>query len=315
MTSIALELERALSAPGDQIAPAALAVARLEHPHLDSRPYLEQLDEFGRQAARRLERIEGARARIAALNHYVFGALGFAANREQYLDPRDNFLNVVLERRLGIPITLSITYIEIGRRAGLTLHGIGFPGHFLVRCDDESEDDALVVDAFNGGALLSEFDCVSLLREHAGDEAEWDPALLRVTSRRAVAIRLLTNLKRAYVALRSFDHARRAADLLLSLDPSAITELRDRGLLSYHLEDFSAALRDLERYLALMPRPVPRADADLAYDDRLDDDVTAPSADPDEAQEGSGEEDEPREERQAIWEHVKSLRRRVASFN
>lgn len=298
---IAIDLERALSAAGDQIAPAALAIARLEHPHLDPRPVLDQLDEFGREAARRLEGVGTRRARITGLNRYMFGALGFAGNQEQYLDPRNNFLNIVLERRVGIPITLSIAYIEIGRRARLPLHGIGFPGHFLVRCDGEQPGDehALVIDPFNTGALLSEFDCITLLREHAGEDAAWDPALLRPAGGRAIAIRLLTNLKRAYVALRSFAHARRAADLLLALDPSAITELRDRGLLAYHLEDFPAAIRDLEKYLSLMPNP--RADRE-----------GSPADAPAEPEDG---EDSPREESQAIWEHVKNLRRRVASFN
>jgi regulator of sirC expression with transglutaminase-like and TPR domain len=310
--AIAGELERALSVPGDRIAPAALAVARLEHPHLDSRPHLAQIEEFGRQAASRLEAVEGAKARVNALNRYVFGVLGFAPNREQYLDPRNNFLNVVLERRVGIPITLSIVYVEIGRRAGLPLQGVGFPGHFLVRCDADHPDgdDTLIIDPFNGGTLLSEFDCVTLLREHAGEDAEWDSALLNPVGRRPIAIRLLTNLKRAYVALRSFDHARKAADLLLALDPSAINELRDRGLLSYHLEDFSAALRDLERYLSLMPQGmVPEAED--ASGRHLDEDEATAAA----SEESDEDAEEPQAESLAIWEHVKHLRRRVASFN
>jgi len=151
------------------------------------------------------------------------------------------------------------------------------------------------VDCFNGGALLSEFDCVNLLREHAGEQAQWSPRLLDAVDRRAIVIRMLTNLKRAYVGLRSFEHARRTSDLLIAVDPSAITELRDRGLLSYHLQDFSAAMRDLERYLQLIPR-------------------AAEPGDEDESGESEGE-TEAREEFKAIWDHVKNLRRRVASFN
>ena len=294
---IAADLNRALNAPGDRIAPAALVIARIEHPHLDARTQLEQLDDFGLQASRRLEGIESTRARVAALNRYVFGALGFAANREQYLDPRNSFLNVVLERRVGIPITLSIVYMEIGRRAGLPLEGVGFPGHFLVRCAaGAGSDEILIIDPFNGGKLLSQGDCLALLREHAGEEARWHPSLVAAAGRREIALRMLTNLKRAYVALRSFAHARAAADLLLSLDPSAIAELRDRGLLSYHLEDFSAALRDLEKYLSLIPR-------------------AESSGDDDGAEAGEEDDEGAREEGKAIWEHVKNLRRRVASFN
>ena len=288
--AIAADLERALSAPGDRIAPAALVIARIEHPHLDARPHLEQLDEFGVEASRRLEGVETARARVNALNRYMFGALGFAADREPCLDPRNNFLNVVLKRRVGIPLTLSIVYIEIGRRAGLPLEGVAFPGHFLVRCAAGSPEAeaTLIIDPFNGGKLLSQGDCLALLREHAGEEARWHASLLAPAGRRAIAARMLSNLKRSYVALRSFAQARKAADLLLALDPSAIAELRDRGLLSYHLDDLSAALRDLEKYLALIPK------------------AESP---------GDDEEGGAREEGKAIWEHVRNLRRRVASFN
>jgi regulator of sirC expression with transglutaminase-like and TPR domain len=288
------DLERALRAPGQQIAPAALLLARLEYPALDPQPYLRQLAEFGTQATVRLEGLPGAHERIAALNGFLFGSLGFVGNRDQYIDPRNSFLNDVIERRLGISITLSIVYLEVGRHAGLPLHGVGFPGHFLVRCEHEA--GPVVIDPFNGGALLTETDCVNLLRAHAGEDAAWHPSLLEATSRLPIVLRMLTNLKRAYVALRSFLHARRVADLLVALDPQAITELRDRGLLSYHLEDFSPALRDLERYLQLMPRAgePPGGDA---------------------TDESAAIDEESRKEFEAIWEHVKNLRRRVASFN
>lgn len=289
---IAADLQRALSEGGDALAPAALAIAQIEYPRLDPAPWVAQLDEFGREAARRMERLGYVRERVIAVNRFVFGALGFAGNREQYLDPRNSYLNEVIERRLGIPITLSIVYIEVGRRAGLPLNGIGFPGHFLVGCDHAGE--RLIIDAFNGGTILSESDCHSLLREHAGDEVPWHPSFLDPADRRTIALRMLSNLKRSYVTLRSFIHARRASDLLLAVDPSAITELRDRGLLSYHLQDFSSALHDLEGYL----RIVTRADPGAARAEDL-----------------SEEDSETREEFKAIWEHVKNLRRRVASFN
>lgn len=312
------DLQRALEAPGGEIAPAALLLARLEYPHLDPDPYLRQIAAFGAQATVRLEGLPDTRDRVLALNAFLFGSLGFSGNRAQYVDPRNNFLNAVIERRLGIPITLSIVYLDVGCRAGLPLAGVGFPGHFLVRCeqqgptraeaagtpagDDAAADDSIVIDPFNGGAILSEFDCVKLLREQAGADAAWHPSLLDPTDRRRIIVRMLNNLKRAYVALRSFEHARRVADLLVALDPESITELRDRGLLSYHLEDFSPALRDLERYLQLMPRVGESAAQPSS---------TAPGPAPEE----SDADAEAREEFEAIWEHVKNLRRRVASFN
>lgn len=292
---IATDLERALSEPGDALAPAALAIAELEYPRLDPTPWIEQLDEFGREAARRVAGLAAVRDQIVAVNRFMFGTLGFAGNQNQYLDPRNSYLNEVIERRLGIPITLSIVYIEVGRRAGLPLNGIGFPGHFLVGCDPE-HGERTIIDPFNGGTLLTETDCRKLLREHAGDEVPWHPSFLDTTDRRAIVLRMLSNLKRAYVGLRSFVYARRAADLLFAVDPSAITELRDRGLLSYHLQDFSSALHDLEGYLRMVTRAEPPqlSSADDAGDE---------------------EEGEEQEEFKAIWEHVKSLRRRVASFN
>ncbi|HSL20656.1 MAG TPA: transglutaminase-like domain-containing protein [Vicinamibacterales bacterium] len=295
--SIADDLQRALNAPDDQLAPAALAIARLEHPRLDARQWLDRLDDIGRDSAHHVSGLGTPRERLIALNRYLFGALGFAGNREQYLDPRNSFLNDVLARRRGIPITLSIVYIEVGRRAGLPLNGIGFPGHFLVRSDEEAEP--IVIDPFNGGALLSPSECLALLREHAGADAEWNPDLLEPATRTQIVVRMLNNLKRAYVALRSFQHAWRVTDLLVSISGSEPTELRDRGLLAYHLQNYASALRDLERYLALLPRTEPASGHESA---------------PEETEE-IDEPDDTRKEFEAIWEHVKNLRRRVASFN
>jgi len=306
---IAADLERALNEPGEALAPAALAIAQLEYPRLDPGPYLAQLDEYGREAARRLQGLADRREQIIAINRFLFGTLGLAGNRDQYLDPRNSFLNDVIDRRLGIPITLSVVYIEVGRRAGLPMRGVGFPGHFLVRCD-ETASDPYIIDAFNTGRLLSESDCLELLREHArqgGAEGAppmdfpWHPSFLDPADRRAIVVRMLNNLKRAYVTLRSFSHARRTSDLLLAVDPSVVTELRDRGLLSYHLQDFSSALHDLERYLRIVTRAEPPQLSSRHGEHAGQDD------DPDR--------EENEEEFKAIWEHVKNLRRRVASFN
>ena len=176
--------------------------------------------------------------------------------------------------------------MEVARRAGLHVEGINFPGHFLLRCPARrgtpySED--LIIDAFHGGALLSEDACRELLRRHAGDEALFDSHLLRHATKPQILARMLLNLKRVYVRMHSFPQARDITELLLAVDPSANNELRDRGLLAYQANDFSAALRDLQTYLQ------------LSSSSPLD--------------------DEEREEQEKIWEHVKMLRRRVASLN
>jgi len=282
-------------------------IARIEHPRLDAGPYLDQLDELGREAKIRVAaapiipgdtpaRVDPDRyARVLALNDYLFGELRFVGNDVQYEDPRNSFLNEVLDRRTGIPITLALLYMEVARRAGLHVEGINFPGHFLLRCPARrglqySED--LIIDAFHGGALLSEEACRELLRRHTiadrrGEEVEHDDVfeqhLLRHATKPQILVRMLVNLKRTYVSMHSFPQARDITELLLAVDPSATSELRDRGLLAYQLKDFPAALRDLQHYLEQS------AKADL--------------------------DEEEREEHAQIWEHVKMLRRRVASLN
>jgi regulator of sirC expression with transglutaminase-like and TPR domain len=222
---------------------------------------------------------------VKALNAYLFDEQGFIGNREKYEDPRNSCLNEVLERRTGIPITLALLYIEVAARAGLRVDGVNFPGHFLVRCPDVSAPGAksIIIDPFHGGALLSEHDCRLLLQRHVGTEVAFDKSLLAPATRPQILLRMLLNLKRIYVHMRSFPQAREITEMLLALNPSALSELRDRGLLAYHLNDLATALRDLQTYLKLSRL------ADL--------------------------DDEERQEQEQIWEHVKTLRRRVAALN
>jgi regulator of sirC expression with transglutaminase-like and TPR domain len=219
------------------------------------------------------------------MNRYLFEELHFVGNREKYEDPRNSCLNEVLDRRTGIPITLSVVYMEIAQRAGLQIDGINFPGHFLVRCPDLDSrgGGSLIIDPFHGGALLSEHDCRLLLQRHVGSEVAFNKSLLAPTTRLQIIARMLLNLKRIYVHMRSFPQARDVTELLLALTPSALNELRDRGLLAYHLNDVSSALRDLQAYLKLAS--------------------------------WSENDEESREEHEQIWEHVKTLRRRVAGLN
>ena len=299
VTEVAADLERALNAPGAELGPAALTIARIEYPALDPQRYLDRLDDMGSRAARRLDGVTlSGSDTIQTLNEFLYEEEGFGGNRDQYDDPRNSFLNEVLDRRTGIPITLAVVYLEVARRAGLSITGVNFPGHFLLRAPGGIAGDELIIDPFHGGALLSEFDCRQLLRNHVGDEAAFDRSLLAPATRLDIVVRMLVNLKRLYVRMRSFPQARFVSTLLLTVDPSAVHELRDRGLLAYHLEDFSSALRDLEEYLRLSPgQPTEETDFDIAEDGaesegrQVDDDTTR------------------------VLDHVKALRRRVASFN
>ena len=277
--------------PGQDLAEAALLVARIEYPDLDPEPSLARLDAMGDAARQAIEKhAEGSDDRspascVRALNQYLFDEVGFEGNRRRYEDPRNSCLNEVLERRTGIPITLSVVYMEVARRAGLRVDGVNFPGHFLVRCKAPERRPAtgLIIDPFHRGALLSEHDCRMLLQRHVGPEVAFSRSLLSSATRSQVITRMLLNLKRLYVHMRSFPQARDVTDLLLAITPSALSELRDRGLLAYHLNDVTAALRDLQTYLK------------LARMSQIDDDA--------------------REEHEQIWEHVKTLRRRIASLN
>ncbi len=294
MTALADTLTQMLMEPDARtardLAPGALAIAAVEYPQLDRDRYLAKLDAIGEQALARVAGAAGAEgpihARVEAVNDCLYRDLGFRGNRDRYADVRNSCLNQVLDRGLGIPITLSVVYIETARRAGLRAEGINFPGHFLVRVWDGatgSTDEGLVVDPFDGGAVLTEADCQALLAKQDDGEMTFGPALMARASRRQMFVRMLLNLKRLYVEHRSFPHARTVTDALLSLAPSSLQELRDRGLLSYHLHDYAPALRDLENYLKL-----------VALTDKGD---------------------ETRDETTQVWDHVKSLRRRLASLN
>lgn len=288
----------AANSPDSDLAEAALVMARLAYPNLDASAYVARLDALGREAR---ERVSAATTtdleipphvdpavftRITALNAFLFEDERFVGNDSQYDDPRNSFLNEVLDRRTGIPITLALVYIEVARRAGLDVEGVNFPGHFLVRCrgvQGTRYSRDLIIDAHHGGALLTESMCRELLSRHTGEDAMWDSRIMAHATKLQILTRMLLNLKRAYVRLYSFQQARDITELLLAVDPSAVTERRDRGLLAYHLNDLPSALRDLQTYLQLSKG------AELDEDER--------------------------DEHAKIWEHVKNLRRRVASFN
>ena len=277
------EFSRLAASPERDLASPALMIAKLEGPQLDPAPYLEQLDAMGAAARERLmasgclQDVRTSETAIDVLNTYLFDEQGFTGNRDRYDDPSNSFLNDVLDRRTGIPITLAVVYMEVARRAGLHVDGINFPGHFLLRFTP------LILDPFHRGARLSETDCRRLLQRHVGEEAAWSPTLLAPATKAQMLTRMLLNLKRIYVRLHSFPQARSVTELLLAVDPPALTELRDRGLLAYHMNDFSAALRDLQQYLHF----------------------TA----------GSAVDESERSDHEQLWEHVKTLRRRVASLN
>lgn len=195
---------------------------------------------------------------VAALNRVLFVEAGFRGNEENYYDPENSFINMVLERRMGLPITLSLVYIEVARRAGLELRGIGLPGHFVVGYFENMTEDipALVVDPFNGGQYLSLRECeaivhgISGMSSHSDQPSRW----LRAVPTRLVLARMLSNLKQAYLNMAMTARLTTTIEMLLALDPQAGTELRERAFLAYRAGKFGQAHADIKRCLDVTPR-------------------------------------------------------------
>ena len=234
------------------LARAALAIARIAYPDLDPAPYLRQLDDLAAAVRPRLYPQASPEAAVTELAGYLFGECGFRGNQEEYYDPRNSYLNDVLERRTGIPITLSVVLIETGARLGLGIEGVGFPGHFLVRV--AGSRGPLLLDPFYGGRPIGERELLARYRTFVGSDAPaLPPDALATTGTPAILTRMLRNLLRAYLDQKDHAHALAADDLLLVLVPDSADEVRVRGLLYEHLECFGAALGDFRRYLELAP--------------------------------------------------------------
>src|SRR5919204_2458329 len=155
----------------------ALAIAQGEYSGLDPAPYLRRLDDMAAELRPRLSPEESAERLVAELNAFLFGEEAFHGNTVDYYDPRNSYLNDVLDRRTGIPISLSVVFIELARRLRLRIEGVGLPGHFIVRCPSGS--DALLVDPFSQGAMLSQEDCAERIRQLYGNSLRFSPELLR----------------------------------------------------------------------------------------------------------------------------------------
>lgn len=229
---------------------AALVIAQEEYPTLDVDAYLHQIAGLAAVARERVPQRAAVAERMARLAEFLFVDEGFVGNDRSYYDPRNSFLNQVLDRRTGIPITLSIVYCAVGRHLGLALGGVGFPGHYLVKHLGAPE---IIADPFFG-KLVTVDECAARLRKAYGPNTRFDHSFLRPASPRDTLVRMLSNLKRVYVESGDATRTLACIDRILLLVPNAATELRDRGLLYRQLECFGAALRDLERYLQLAPR-------------------------------------------------------------
>jgi regulator of sirC expression with transglutaminase-like and TPR domain len=229
----------------------ALVVARSEYPNLDIEEYASRIERMARRVASAAADLDQQRT-LAALNKVVFEEANLRGNREDYYDPRNSFLNDVLDRGLGIPITLSIIYMEVARRVGFPLSGVGMPGHFLLKHYAGSSQEILI-DCFNRGDILSRQDCQSRLDEIYSGEMKLRPEFLHPISRRQILTRMLNNLKTVYLSTRNFRKALSIADLILVIYPRSAEDVKQRALLRYSMGLHRLAAEDLDEYLKISP--------------------------------------------------------------
>ena len=243
-----LEFACEVQRPDDQIdlARAALLFARDAYPDLDPELYLNQLDEWADDVR---SAVMAAADPIEPLNDFLFGKLRFIGNHLFYNDPQNSYLNKAIDRRVGLPITLSVIYLEIARRLGLPIDGIGLPGHFVVRY--AGPNGMQYIDPFHHGRLLTLDDCQQLVAERTDGKSTLQPSMLEPVSARHILIRMLNNLKNAQLHQGHFDDALPAVERLMDLEPDAAIHVRDLGLLHYQLNHYRTALRHLQRYLVL----------------------------------------------------------------
>lgn len=230
---------------------AALEIAAIEYPRLDPGPFLEILDSHARELEALAPQTASAEDYVAAANQYLFADLAFRGNQEDYYNPHNSCLNDVLLTRKGIPITLSLVYMEVARRLGRPVVGVGLPGHFLVQYQDASYSP--FIDCYYQGRILTVEDCRDLAIQVSKVDIFRTPSLLHPVSKRQIVIRMLNNLRGIYYQQDSYEKAIRVLDWLLEAEPESAEEHKQRGVLHLHCKRPRYALADLQRYLTLAP--------------------------------------------------------------
>jgi regulator of sirC expression with transglutaminase-like and TPR domain len=233
------------NAPMD-LAEIAFELARDEYPNLDVEAYLSQLSAMAHEAQRYMS--GDFEARLAGLCRYLFHDMGFRGNVQSYYDPRNSYLNEVLERRTGIPITLSIVAMAIGSRAGIEIAGVGLPGHFIVKAIEDNQE--LLFDPFHGGRRLTPEECEHVVQQATGQPFQVRPEVLRATPPGLIVQRMLSNLKNIYMTAKDFRRAIRVIGRLLQLKPEDSIERRDLGICLVQTGSFGPAIDHLSAYLA-----------------------------------------------------------------
>jgi regulator of sirC expression with transglutaminase-like and TPR domain len=231
---------------------AALTLSRIHEPALDMERYVHRVDELAARVAVKIDDPDDPVQIIAAMNDVLFREEMFRGNTVDYYSPRNSFLHDVLDRRLGIPITLALVYMEVARRVGFQLFGVGMPGHFLLKHYDV-DGHSILIDAFERGSIVTEDDCRQKLDSIYSGQVALQPEFLLPVTRRQMLTRILNNLRSIYLSQRDFRRAVQVVDLILVIYPRSPEDMKQRAVLRYNLNDFRGALSDFEEYVKMSP--------------------------------------------------------------
>ena len=232
------------------LAEAALQIALDEYPELDISHYKNLLKGWSDLMNAKFSR-KRARNQLEEINEWFFNEMNFTGNIENYYDPRNSFLNDVIDRRTGIPITLSVIYLEMAWASGLAAAGIGFPGHFLVRVIDDA--NPIYIDPFHKGNIMTAEECAEFLNEITEGELEFDQKFLSAVNKKEIIVRMLRNLKRVYLEMSNYSKLIKILDHLVVITAGEAEEIRDRGIIYYQMKAFKNALHDFETFLSMSP--------------------------------------------------------------
>jgi len=220
----------------------------LEYPDLDISKYIQKINEIGKNLSLEISNVDNPTYKISMLNEHLFQKYGFSGDAEDYYNPKNNFLNQVLEKKSGIPLTLSIIYSEIAKHVGLELRIVGFPSHVIVKYNEE-----ILLDPFNKGKLLKLDDLEQILERSFDGQVDFYPEFLDEISTDKILIRMLRNLKNSYGQSFAYEKAMRCTNMILSLEPNSPEEIRDKGILEDRFSNHDLALEFLEKYLEQFP--------------------------------------------------------------
>ncbi len=231
---------------------AALTYAKTEYPDLDVEECVRHVEGLADRVRNYAGSSPDSQAAFAAMNRVLYEEDGFRGNRDNYYDPQNSYLNRVLERRTGIPITLSVIYMEVARRAGLPVFGVAMPGHFLLK-HYEVDGRQTFIDAFHAGRLLTPGEAILRVKEIYEDESRLQPEFMNSVGKRQILTRMLNNLRSIYISTRAFKKALAIVDLVLAIHPRSPEDLRQRALLRYNEGMLRAAAEDLDDYVRVAP--------------------------------------------------------------